>query len=434
MNLKINFSRLFWGYGLCLFPLLLLVGPLISELYILTIIIFSLFYIISEKKFYFFNNKYIVFFVLFYLSTVFSTLFNFYHFDYSKSGILFFRLPLFAIAAWYVLKTYNIFDRKIVFFYTLFLSVIIIDSLIQFYLGKNILGYEILRNRISSFFGDELILGSFIIKVIPIFLVYLIMTDSIKENKTNIFYSLIISFSFVIVYLSGERTSFFLLILFFLTLFILSKYLRKLIIFIMMSSIVLSLIITKLQTNNQLNASNRMFQKTYQQIIGDGKNTIESKKKLFNKVYIFSHDHHGHYLLAYKIFKDYPVFGSGVKGFRYLCRNKIYILENNEGCSTHPHNTYIQILASNGIIGFSLIIFAFIYILREIFLCKKKLNSQIIFDKNELSKGVILLFIFMNLWPLVPTGNFFNNWISMINFYPIGFYLYFKHLNEKKIN
>ena len=30
------------------------------------------------------------------------------------------------------------------------------------------------------------------------------------------------------------------------------------------------------------------------------------------------------------------------------CRNKIYILENNDGCSTHPHNTYVQILVSNG--------------------------------------------------------------------------------------
>ena len=50
------------------------------------------------------------------------------------------------------------------------------------------------------------------------------------------------------------------------------------------------------------------------------------------------------------------IFGTGVKGFRYLCRNKIYILENNDGCSTHPHNTYVQILASNGIIGFSLLI------------------------------------------------------------------------------
>ena len=434
MNLKINLPKLFWCYSLCLFPLFILVGPLISEFYIFAIIISTHIHIINERKIYFLNNKYIIFFILFYISTIFSTLLNFYNFDYSKSAIFFFRFPIFSIAIWYVLKTYNVFSKKIVFLYSLFLLIIIIDALIQYYYGKNILGYEILSNRISSFFGNELILGSFLIRVIPIFLVYLIMTDSIKENKTNIFYSLIISFSFVIVYLSGERTSFFLLILFFLTLFILSKYLRKLIIFIMISSIALSLIITKLQTNNQLNASNRMFQKTYQQIIGDGKNTIESKKKLFNKVYIFSHDHHGHYLLAYKIFKDYPVFGSGVKGFRYLCRNKIYILENNEGCSTHPHNTYIQILASNGIIGFSLIIFAFIYILREIFLCKKKLNSQIIFDKNELSKGVILLSIFMNLWPLVPTGNFFNNWISMINFYPIGFYLYFKHLNEKKIN
>ena len=28
---------------------------------------------------------------------------------------------------------------------------------------------------------------------------------------------------------------------------------------------------------------------------------------------------------------------------------------------------------------------------------------------------------------------FFNNWLSMLYFYPIGFYLYFKHHNEKKL-
>ena len=434
MNLKINLPKLFLGYGLCLFPLLLLVGPLISELYIFAIIIFFLFYIISEKKFYFLNNKYIVFFILFYISTVFSTLLNFYNFDSSKSAILFFRLPLFAIAAWYILKTYNIFSRKIVFFYTLFLSIIIIDSFIQFYLGKNILGYEIVRNRISSFFGDELILGGFITRIIPIFLIYLVMTNTIKENKINFFYSLIISLSIIVVYLSGERTSFFLLILFFFTIFVISKYLRKLIILVMLSAIFFSYTISKFQKNDQLNASNRMFQKTYQQLIGDGKNTEEHKKKIFDKIYIFSHDHHGHYLLSYKIFKDYPIFGTGVKGFRYLCRNKIYILEKDDGCSTHPHNTYVQILVSNGIVGFTLIILAFIYILREIFKCRKKLSTKNSFNKYELSKGIILSAIFINLWPLIPSGNFFNNWISMIYFYPIGFYLYFKHLDETKIN
>ena len=86
-----------------------------------------------------------------------------------------------------------------------------------------------------------------------------------------------------------------------------------------------------------------MFSKTYAQLLGKGGNYEENKKKLFDKVYIFSHDHHGHYLLATKIIKDHPIFGVGVKGFRYMCRKKIYILENNDGCSTHPHNTYLQV-------------------------------------------------------------------------------------------
>ena len=116
-----------------------------------------------------------------------------------------------------------------------------------------------------------------------------------------------------------------------------------------------------------------MFAKTYNQLTGKGDEKYgKYKKKLFNKVYIFSHDHHGHYLLSYKIFKDFPILGTGPKGFRYLCRNKIYILENNDGCSTHPHNTYVQILNSNGIIGFLFLIIGFLYLSIEIFRCKKK--------------------------------------------------------------
>ena len=128
------------------------------------------------------------------------------------------------------------------------------------------------------------------------------------------------------------------------------------------------------------------------------------------------------------------IFGTGVKGFRYLCRNKIYILENNDGCSTHPHNTYVQILVSNGIVGFSLLIFAFFFIVKEIFICRKKLNSGKEYDKFEISKAVAISAIFVNIWPLIPSGNFFNNWLSMFYFYPVGFYLYFKFKNEKKIN
>jgi O-antigen ligase len=178
-----------------------------------------------------------------------------------------------------------------------------------------------------------------------------------------------------------------------------------------------------------------MFTKTYNQFTGKGEEQYEKyKKKLYNKVYIFSHDHHGHYLLSYKIFKDFPILGTGPKGFRYLCRNKIYIVENYNGCSTHPHNTYAQILTSNGIIGFLLLIIVFLYLLIEIFKCKKKINNEKQFDKYMVAENVILSAVFVNFWPLIPNGNFFNNWISMSYFYPIGFYLYFKFRNEKKLS
>ncbi len=95
------------------------------------------------------------------------------------------------------------------------------------------------------------------------------------------------------------------------------------------------------------------------------------------------------------------------------------------------YNTYVQILVSNGLIGFSLIVLAFIYIIREIFVCRKKLRINKEFDKYEISKAIAISAIFINIWPLVPSGNFFNNWLSMFYFYPIGFYLYFKQKSVK---
>ena len=429
MILDKNSIKLFLGYGVGIFPLLLLIGPLIAELFLVIIVLFSSIIILKDKKFKFFN-RYFIFFGLFYLSTAFSTLINFYKFDYTISGIFYFRIPLFAFAIWFLLDNCNIFNKKVVLFYTSFFGLIIIDSISQFYTGKNILGYEILTNRISSFFSEELVLGSFLTRLLPIFLVFLIMSEIITNNKINIFYSILISFICLIVYLSGERTSFFLLALFFFVIFISIKDLRKFIIITGILAVFLSFTVPYFKNSDE--PANRMFTKTYNQLLGRGEERYESyKKKLFNKVYIFSHDHHGHYMLSSKIIKDNPIFGTGVKGFRYLCRKKIYILENNDGCSTHPHNTYIQIFTSNGVVGFGLLLFAFIYVIREIINSRKRINLDTNFNKIEISKNIILTGILINIWPLIPSGNFFNNWLSMLYFYPIGFYLYLRLKNEK---
>ena len=54
--------------------------------------------------------------------------------------------------------------------------------------------------------------------------------------------------------------------------------------------------------------------------------------------------------------------------------------------------------------------------------------------KDSSPTEIALSAIFINIWPLAPTGNFFNNWLSIFYFYPIGFYLFFNSVNEKKIS
>ena len=426
MNLANEIPKYFFGYGLAIFPILLIAGPMVAEIFLLLCIIFAVYSVIKEKNFKYFNNKFLLFFLLFYLVILLSTFVNFRDFDNSKSSIFYFRIPLFALSAWYILDRFKLFNNKILFFYIAFFSFLVLDSLIQYYTGKNILGNEVVRSRISSFFGEELILGGFILRIIPFFLLYLVLNNIIGGNKINFKYVILTSLSCLVVYLSGERTSFFLLILFFFTVYFINKFLRKFIIYTMFSFVIFALVIPHFRVSEDFNPAIRMFKKSYDQIIGKGEEQYEEhKKKMFNKVYIFSHDHHGHYLLSYRMFKDHLIIGTGVKGFRYLCRNKIYILEKNDGCSTHPHNTYVQILVSTGLVGFALLVFAFAFVVREIFNSRKKLLLTNHSDLNQVSASIMLSTIFVNLWPLIPSGNFFNNWLSMIYFYPIAYYFYF---------
>ena len=66
-------------------------------------------------------------------------------------------------------------------------SSLIIDGYIQFF-GKNLFGYTLYNNyRVSSFFGSELILGSYLARFFPLYLVYLFYLIS-QKNKTNISY------------------------------------------------------------------------------------------------------------------------------------------------------------------------------------------------------------------------------------------------------
>ena len=52
--------------------------------------------------------------------------------------------------------------------------------------------------------------------------------------------------------------------------------------------------------------------------------------------------------------------------------------------------------------------------------------------KKYYPESALLIGIFINLWPIIPTGNFFNNWLSMVYLIPISYYLFEKKYKLKE--
>ena len=154
------------SYFLILLPLFLVSGPFLSDLTISTIGILSLFFL-KDKKF--FNNYFFIFFMIFWALIILSSFFSGDKILSFKSSIFYFRFCLFSLFVWWILEYDNKILKKIYFILLLCFCVIIFDSFFQYFNGVNILNMKIVnQNRISSFFGDELKMGGFLMRLFPL--------------------------------------------------------------------------------------------------------------------------------------------------------------------------------------------------------------------------------------------------------------------------
>ena len=323
-----------------------------------------------------------------------------------ESSLFYFRIGVFSCFIWYLIGR----DKDILtyFYYALVLcfSALVIDGYIQHFRGVNLLGFEISEIRVSSFFGDELIMGSYLSRLFPLLFALFIVKK--KQKFENYFIGILFVLVEVLIFMSGERTAFFFLNLSTVFIIILIKEYKK----FRLITFIIAAICVFILTLNSPELKERMFKSPAKDM-----GLIESSKD----VVIFSPAHDSLIRTSFNMFKDQYLLGHSPKMFRVICKDEKYAT-GIAPCMTHPHNFYVQLLAETGIIGFLFLFSALSYVF---FTALKQLKSIIFRQKRPLTDYQVCLLagLLISLWPFSPNGNFFNNWLMIVYSLPVGFYL-----------
>ena len=390
-----------WMFIISLIIPFLIWGPSFPDLIVSLSALIFLVYVVRKKNFYYFNNKPLVIFFIFCIYCILVSIFVAKDRMFSfESSLFYFRIGVFACLIWYLIDQ----NKKILtyFYYALVVcfAVLIVDGYIQFFTGTNIIGLTKYRARISSFFGNELILGSYLSRLFPLLFALFVL----KEKKQLELYSMGILFILLsgLIFISGERAAFFLFILSYMFIIIFLKKFVKLKIILSVLSLILVLVLTF------------NFSEVKKRMVSNPSNTIKKS--------IFTPEHDSLIRTAYNMFLDKPIFGHGPKMFRVICKDEKYAVGTNS-CDIHPHNFYVQLLAETGIIGFSFLFSAFAYVL---YCAYRQFKSIVLTQKRYLTDYQVCLLagILITVWPITTNGNFFHNWLMIVYSLPVGFYLH----------
>ena len=400
-----------------LLPVSLLTGPFLPDFLLVIVSLIFLFHAYSKNHFYYFKSKFFLIFLFFYIYIVFNSLFSEFSNFSLKSSLIYIRYGIFTLAIWFLLDNKKNFKEY--FFYSILFafSLALIDGYFQYIFKISIFGYDAAtHNRLNILYSNGWQLGSYLVRLFPLALA--LAFYNLKPNKIN---SILIILSWilidVLIYLSGERSAIVLMILSNLFIILLLKNFRVIRFFSFIIAIFTILMVTVYDSG----VKSRNIDLTW--------NQIGMNQGNFN---YFSYIHNGFVITGLNMFKDNPLFGIGVNNYRKLCNKKEYSYVNPmstsayvyEPCNTHPHNSYVQLLAETGIIGIAFILFFGIYFFKliSIHIYYKIRNKIDLYIYSDYQICLVACFL-ITLWPIVPTMNFFNNWISILYFLPIGFYL-----------
>jgi len=405
-------------YLFSLFPISLIIGNSILNLNIFLVNLILLIYCWKNNNWIWLKDKIFRILIIIYIYLIINSIYNYsINNNYGFDGILrsiFFIKFIFLAFSLKILITQKKELNKIMLNWIIISTVVITDIFFEFFIGKNILGFESLdKTRIISFFYDENVVGGFILTF-----GFVACTFFFNENlsyKKKLLLNLLLFIIPISILITGERSNFiksiilFSIIIFYTNssnLFVGKKFLVTLLI----SSIILSI-----SFNNTLYVKQTEF---FKRIL-----IVENPEKIserFQNIKYFAH-----YDAALSIFKDKPINGIGNKNFRKECSNKKHYNENFKfsiyRCTTHPHQTHFELLSEHGLIGYFLFFYFFFLFIKKNYIENFNLKNIHVYTKN--------FYLIIFLIPLLPSGSLFSTFNGSL------FWIIFAltNLNEKKI-
>ena len=424
MNLKMSLNKLilFLNWVLILFPVSFIAGSLILNIHFLIFLIFGFIYLSKKKPEIKFNLILCMFFSLCVILVI-STIFN--EANITKS-VLYFRFFAFCLISYYLFKEKLFNIEKTFFYFSIFVSIISIDLIFQYLFDFNIVGIKINEAGPTSFFLDEKVAGSFI-QNFGFFLVFIIFNKIKKNNlKSVVIKSFLLSLISIAIFVSFQRVPMMIWLLFLISYGLI--YYKTRLISVLISLVIFTLFIDNFGSKQILNNYRSFYENITEIVDKTKKNYITvtdrnySSSLLGNKEDMSGFDtnkvlklltgsgHANIYSNSFIIWTQNKFLGIGQKNFYNKCAENKFLR-----CSTHPHNYYLDILVSTGIIGFMFFIIFLLFFFIRIFYSIKKYSNK----KDSLKFDILFISIInflMFFFPLKSTGSIFttNNSTYMV--------------------
>ena len=411
-NFKNFYLLTFYEKLLFLFPIVLILRPVVINIF-LALISFIFIYEFFKKKFFFiFQEKWFLSFLLFIFYSVIRGFFSIDSILAMISAISLIKFLFFSLFIYLCISSAKNL-HIIIKFWIIILILLCIDTLVQYYFLKDFFGFSNIGNRLTGPFGRHQIIGAYLSYIsVPLFFYFFSNFKNFNNNK-NFFLFFFYLLILMTIALTGERLALIIFVSSSLVIFFLNfrlKYFFYMIVLIFLA--LLTIYILSIPFKTRIN-------------------------EFYFTITNFTSSPWGYlYHSAYLVFKTDIFFGVGLKNYRFVCDNQIIDpLKKVAGiqfCSTHPHNLYLEILSESGIVGFLILFTTFSTFFYSIFNRIEELRGNKIFTeyKGLLYGSILILFIYF--WPIKTSGRFFTTWNGSFFWFNLGIALLITKDNFKK--